>query len=215
MQQRMLAMLAVVGIVAMVLWAFWPTIDGSRDSSNPPPLRPSAPMINQRALFDGSSIDGWKISGPSTVQNGSLHLGGQTATTATLDRLVEEDEVVTFDFFHEGARGVELVLKPKLIAPQPPDPEFIKDVVYALNTSDFVEKNWHTVTVRASHRDTNTEVKIDIQPIPPDAGGQHGGASHTMPGRGGARYQLAFKTPAGGKLQVRNIVVQERPKPLK
>ncbi len=207
------AVTAGVGLICLL--AFYGACNSPADPAAdpelalPPALVTPEELGGRQPLFDAQTTTGWQIEGPHRVQDGTLELGGAEAVSAVLQRSIEEGEQVEFDFFQEGQAGATLRLKPTLIDPQPPDPEFLYDIQYNLHLWDFLYPRWHHVDLRAGHEGTNTEVTIDIRPQH-DWRGREGQATHSLPGRGGCRYQLLFQVAPGAKLYLRNVLLGGR-----
>jgi len=204
------AVTAVVGVMCLLGLSSGcgPSADpaAAPELSLPPTLVTPQELGGRRPLFDAETTTGWEIEGPHRLQDGTLELGGAEATRAVVQRSIEEGEQVEFDFFQEGPAGAELRLKPTLIRPQPPDPEFCKEFPFDLNLSGFLYKRWHTVLARLGHKGSNTEVTIDIR-AEHGGPGRGGGTVHSMPARGGCRFQLVFQVAPGAKLYLRNVLV--------
>jgi hypothetical protein len=207
-------MVALACLLAVVLWyrPLWVDPAAAPELSLPPALVTPEELGGRRALFDGRTPAGWEIEGPYRVEDGTLELGGAEAARAVLKQSLEEGERVEFAFFEEGPAGARLWIKPTLIDPQPPDPDYCKEFSFDLNLSQFAYRRWHTVRVSAGHRGTDTEVTIDIR-AQHGGPGRGGGGVHSLPARGGCRHQLVFEVAPGAKLYLRNVLLGRTPSP--
>jgi hypothetical protein len=206
---RVATFVVLLAVLVASAWWFRLRVDPHDDPSLtlPPPLVAAQEIRGSIALFEGSDLLDWKTEGLHEGNDGTLVLGGHVASTASPPRMLQEGESLEFDFFQEGQGGATLRLAPLLLAPQPPDPEFLRDVRYDLSLSGFVYKRWHHVTVRASHDGTNTRVEITIKPHH-DGPGRGGGSTHSLPARGGCSYRIAFETAKDSTLHLRNMFVR-------
>jgi hypothetical protein len=215
--RTVLLVLGVTGVVALacllvLLWYRPPWVDpfAAPELSLPPALVTPEELRGWQALFDGQTTTGWEVEGPYQIDDGTLELGGDKAVKAVLKRSLEEGEQLQFDFFQEGPAGAELWVKPTLIDPQPPDPDYCKEFSFDLNLSGFPYRRWHTVRVSARRLGTDTDVTIDIR-AQHDGPGRDGGAIHSLPARGGCRHQLVFEVAPGAKLYLRNVLLGRTP----
>ncbi len=201
---------AAVGVACVfAVWrALTPRADpyAGPELTLPPALVSPQELGGRRPLFDSQTTRGWQIEGPHRIQEGTLELGGAEATRAVTKHSLVEGEYVEFDFFQEGPAEAKLWVKPTLIAPLPPDPEFRRDIPFNLNLSGFLYRRWHTVRVHAGQEGTNATVTIDIQ-AQHEGPGRGGGANHSLPARGGCRHELVFEVAPGSKLHLRNVLV--------
>lgn len=207
---RILALVLVLGpgVAVLAVWLLRPPTDPAADPAltRPPALVQARELGGRALLFDGRTTAGWRIEGPHHVSDGTLELGGPEPTRGTLDRPLAAGDRVEFDFFQEGPGGAVLWVRPELLDPQPPDPEFRRDIPVDLDLSGFVYRRWHAVAVRAG-QDGGTARLTTTFRAHHDGVGRGGGGSYSLPARGGARHQLDFRVPTGAKLYLRNVLV--------
>ena len=180
----------------------------SPELSKPPALLIQQEIGEGRRLFDGKTTDGWKIEGVAKVDDDTLVLGGEQATTAILVGELGMKFKLRFDFFQEGAAKAEFRMKPVRLDPKDPAGGPQSDAMQQLNLSAFVYKRWHRCQIKANHESNHFSMGIDVEPLS-DGNGMHSGQGYGFSTIAGCRCVIEFEVGPGSKLYLRNVVLHD------
>ena len=179
--------------------------------SLPPPLLTKEQLGERQFLFDGQTSKGWKIEGRHQIKDGTLVLGGEGLTRASLERTFDPGEQIEFHFFQEGPAGAKLWVKPTLIDPKDRWAEHRGDHSADLNLAGYVYRRWHAA--RASFTQDANHIDMDVRFHPLNDGlGNHAHHRRGFPSDAGCRFQVSFEVGPQARLYLRDVVIGKQVK---
>jgi hypothetical protein len=174
----------------------------------PPPLLTSEQLGTQKLLFDSRTTDGWRITGPSRVEDGTLVIGGSDAAKAELLYEFQPEATVNFHFKHEGQAGAtsypnDAIVRviPAVDWQQPPEAELRQS---ALTPEGPL--TWHEGVIRSHHAGGLQEFQINLKQR---IGRASGPLLQHSRGIDPCRFTILFETAPGNRLLLRNVSVAQ------